>query len=188
MRDLYFHNTETNNILENEKTDNMEHIDDDGEVQMRALGRTPMQTGSDSALSQLRAQEFLDEVSHLKVCDEHQTWFQVDVASMLQGCVIRGHCVDKSEGRAVIFLNGSVISCDPILGKIQHYPRGIVHLFVDDNRCGASTEPDTPLFAVELFSISPREEELSFILSTDVEAEVPQLQETVARWLGWLNQ
>ncbi len=145
-----------------------------------------MHTGTESASSQLRVQEFLDAVSNQKECKEHLQWYNVDVAAMLEGCSIKGHSINPENGSAVIFLKESVVVCDAKKGRLQHYPRGMVHCFVDDNRLKVSEAADT-LFSVELFSISPREEELCHLLSCQHEHEIPAAQQEVSRWLGWLN-
>lgn len=145
-----------------------------------------MHKASESALSQLRVQEFLDEVSNQKECKEHLQWYNVDVAAMLEGCAIKGHSVSPADGSAVVFLGESVVVCDAKKGRMQHYPRGMIHCFVDDNRRKAEPTADS-LFSVELFSISPREEELCFLLNCEHEHEIPDAQQQVSRWLGWLN-
>lgn len=151
-----------------------------------------MQSGGESPLSQLRVQEFLDDVSNMDNCVKHISWYNVDVATMLEGCRILGHSTNPDDGSAVIFLDKSVVVCDPQGGRVQHYPKGMVHCFVDDRRSKAKNvatgEAEESLFAVELFSISPRNEELCYILSCDSEEDVPTVQNEVARWLGWLNQ
>lgn len=152
----------------------------------RAVGWV-MQSGSDSALSQLRVQEFLDEVCNLESCENHISWYNVDVATMLEGCKIRGHSTNPEDGTAVIFLNESVVVCDPKEGSMQHYPRGMIHCFVDDKRNCPEQEEGEPIFSTELFSISPRGEELCYILSCEEEHEVPTIQTEVANWLSWLN-
>ncbi len=146
-----------------------------------------MQSGGESPLSQLRVQEFLDDVSNLDSCENHISWYNVDVATMLEGCRILGHSTNPDDGSAVIFLDKSVVVCDPRGGRVQHYPKGMVHCFIDDRRKEVKSEDDS-LFSVELFSISPRNEELCYILSCDSEEDVPTIQNEVARWLGWLNR
>jgi hypothetical protein len=145
-----------------------------------------MHRGSESALSQLRVQEFLDEVSNQKECKEHLQWYNVDVAAMLVDCTIKGHSINPENGSAVIFLKESVVVCDARKGRVQHYPRGMVHCFIDDNRRKPNKSTDS-LFSVELFSISPREEELCYLLNCKHEHEIPDAQHEVSRWLGWLN-
>jgi len=154
---------------------------------MGRIVRSAMQGGSDSAMSQLRVQEFLDEVCNLESCENHITWYNVDVATMLEGCRILGHSTNPEDGSAIIFLKESVVVCVPEEGSIQHYPKGTVHCFVDDKRKNAERDDDEPLFSTELFSLSPRDEELCYIRSCEDEQDIPNLQNEVARWLGWLN-
>ena len=139
------------------------------------------------AQGQLRVQEFLDDVADLDVCKEHLQWYNVDVATLLEGCRILGHTTNSRDGSAILFLDSSVVVCNPKAGKIQHYPKSMVHCFVDDHRTGEETARDGVVFSVELFSISPREEELCFMLECQKEHEIPTAQREAARWLGWLN-
>ncbi|PXY74432.1 MAG: hypothetical protein CXX81_21330, partial [Methanobacteriota archaeon] len=126
-------------------------------------------------------------VCNLESCENHISWYNVDVATMLEGCKIRGHSTNPEDGTAVIFLNESVVVCNPKEGSMQHYPRGMIHCFVDDKRNSDEQEEGEPIFSTELFSISPRGEELCYILSCEEEHEVPTIQTEVANWLSWLN-
>ena len=144
-------------------------------------------SGAPAAVSELRVQEFLDDISCLEVCQDHLQWYNVDVATLLQGCNIQGHTTNPKDGSAILFLESSVLVCRPETGKLQHYPKSMVHCFIDDHRRNDAPPTDDIVFAVELFSISPREEELCFMLECNQEHEVPSAQREAARWLGWLN-
>ena len=137
---------------------------------------------------QLRVQEFLDDVAELVVCKDHLQWYNVDVATLLEGCNIHGHATNPRDGSAVIFLDRSVVVCHPRTGKLQHYPKSMVHCFVEDHRSSGSTSKDGLIFSVELFSISPLEEELCFMLECREEHEIPCAQRQAGLWLGWLNR
>ena len=76
--------------------------------------------------------------------------------------------------------------CSPSSGKMQHFPKHLLHCFVDDNREKCS-EHDGVLFRAELFSISPTEEQLCWEHCCRSEMEVPEVQSRVAHWLSWLN-
>ena len=76
--------------------------------------------------------------------------------------------------------------CSPSAGKMQHFPKHLLHCFVDDNRCECN-EHDGVLFRAELFSISPTEEQLCWERCCRSEMEIPDAQSRVARWLSWLN-
>jgi hypothetical protein len=43
------------------------------------------------------------------------------------------------------------------------------------------------IFRGELFSVTPHDEQLCWILECRKEAEVPPAQKTVAGWMSWLN-
>ena len=146
-----------------------------------------LMVSAQKAQGQLRVQEFLDDVADLCVCKEHLLWYNVDVATLLEGCSIRGHTTNPKDGSAILFLDSSVVSCHPRTGRLQHYPKSMVHCFVDDHRHGGEAAPDGVVFSVELFSISPRDEELCFILECHQEHEIPAAQREAARWLGLLN-
>ena len=77
--------------------------------------------------------------------------------------------------------------CCPKSGRIHHYPKHLLHCFVDDNR-SKSIDVDGVLIRAELFSISPNEEQLCWECSCRSELEVPEMQSKVSRWLSWLNR
>ena len=137
-------------------------------------------------MGQLRVQEYLDDVSELDIPSAQTEWYNVDVASLLIGSKVLGHEVDQSTGDSLLFLERSVMRCSPSEGKMQHFPKHLLHCFVDDNRC-ESNEHDGVLFRAELFSISPTEEQLCWERCCRSEMEIPDVQSRVARWLSWLN-
>ena len=135
---------------------------------------------------QLRVQEYLDDVSELDIPSSQTQWYNIDVASLLTSTKIIGHEVDKCTGNSLLFLEKSAMLCSPSSGKMQHFPKHLMHCFVDDNREKCS-EHDGVLFRAELFSISPTEEQLCWEHCSRSEMEVPEVQSRVARWLSWLN-
>lgn len=137
-------------------------------------------------VSQLRIQEYLDGVSSLDIPHSYSQWYHIDVASLLNGTTIEGHELDPSTGASLIFLTRSVMLCCPKSGRIHHYPKNLLHCFVDDNR-SKSIGADGILMRAELFSISPNEEQLSWECCCRSELEVPEIQSKVSRWLSWLN-
>ena len=141
----------------------------------------------EEAVSQLKIQEYLDEVSGLDIPLSHSEWYNIDVASMLNGTRIEGHDIDPISGSSLVFLPSSVMLCCPKSGRLHHYPKNLLHCFVDDNR-STSNEVDGVLIRAELFSISPKEEQLSWELCCTSELEVPEVQRKVSRWLSWLNK
>jgi len=137
-------------------------------------------------MSDLRMQEFLDRVAGLPISGDQRDWYNVEVASAIDGCRLLGHEVDPADGSALLFLNKSVLLCMPSVGHLAHYPRHLVHCFVDDYRRNGKGE-DGLVMRAELFSISPCEEQLCWEVQCRSEHEVPAVQSSVARWLRWLN-
>ena len=143
--------------------------------------------GKEEAISQLRIQEYLDDVSGLDIPYSESQWHHIDVASLLDGNKIEGHELDSTTGSSLIFLPKSAMLCCPKSGRIHHYPKHLLHCFVDDNR-SKPNDVDGVLIRAELFSISPNEEQLSWECSCRSEMEVPEMQSKVSRWLSWLNR
>ena len=137
-------------------------------------------------MAHLRVQEYLDDVSELDIPSSQTEWYNVDVASLLTGSKVLGHEVDRCTGDSLLFLEKSVMLCNPSAGKMQHFPKHLLHCFVDDNRCECS-ELDGVLFRAELFSISPTEEQLCWERCCRSEMEIPDVQRRVSHWLSWLN-
>ena len=103
----------------------------------------------EETVSQLRIQEYLDEVSQLDMPHSESQWHQIDVASLLDGTKIEGHELDPTTGSSLIFLPRSAILCCPKSGRIHHYPKHLLHCFVDDNR-SKSNEADGVLQRLKL--------------------------------------
>lgn len=141
----------------------------------------------DESISQLRIQEYLDAVSGLDMPHSYSQWYNIDVASLLIGTTIEGHEIDAKTGSSLVFLPRSVMLCCPESGRIHHYPKNLLHCFVDDNRY-KSDEADGILIRAELFSISPKEEQLCWEICCRSELEVPEIQRRASRWLTWLNK
>ena len=141
----------------------------------------------EEAASQLRIQEYLDDVSELDIPHSESQWHHIDVASLLDGTKIEGHELDPITGSSLIFLPRSAMLCCPKSGRIHHYPKHLLHCFVDDNR-SKSNDADGVLIRAELFSISPNEEQLCWECSCRSELEVPEMQSKVSRWVSWLNR
>ncbi len=155
-------------------------------VVFKWVGVNSCPMSAEEAVAQLRVQEYLDDVSQLDIPPAHTEWYNVDVASLLTGSRVLGHEVDQCTGDSLLFLERSVMFCSPSAGKMQHFPKHLLHCFVDDNR-GKCQEHDGVLFRAELFSISPTEEQLCWEHCCRSEMEVPEIQGRVARWLSWLN-
>ena len=145
-----------------------------------------MNMAGDEAVAHLRIQEYLDDVSNLEISRSHAQWYNIDVASLLSNCKLLGHEVDADDGSSLIFLEKSVMLCCPTAGKIHHYPKHLLHCFIDDKRDDASQD-DGIIFRAELFSISPSEEQLCWEKCCRSEMEIPEIQHRVSRWLSWLN-
>ena len=136
--------------------------------------------------SQGRIQEYLDEFSSLRLSREEFDWYNIDVASMLNHIHLLGHEINDSDGSSLLFLEKSAILCCPEDAVIHHFPKNMLHCFVDDYRRQGSQD-DGILLKAELFSISPSQEQLCWERCCRSELEVPSLQSAVSKWLGWLN-
>ena len=141
----------------------------------------------EEAVHLLRRQEYLDEVSSLDLPTSYAAWYNVDVATLLNKTRIVGHEVDTETGQSLVFFDRSLMLCCPVSGKMHHYPKHLLHCFVDDNRCDFSDQ-DGVLFRAELFSISPTGEQLCWEACCRSEMEVPEVQTKGSRWLSWLNE
>ena len=128
----------------------------------------------------LRKQEYLDEGSALDLPASYATWYNVDVATLLTSTRIVGHEVDDETGQSLVFFDRSLMLCCPESGRMHHYPKHLLHCFVDDNRCDCA-EQDGVLFRAELFSISPTGEQLCWEANCRSEMEVPGVQTKVSR-------
>ena len=67
----------------------------------------------EEAASQLRIQEYLDDVSGLDIPHSESQWHHIDVASLLDGTKIEGHELDPATGSSLIFLPRSAMLCCP---------------------------------------------------------------------------
>jgi hypothetical protein len=76
-----------------------------------------MNMAGDEAVTHLRIQEYLDDVSNLEISRSHAQWYNIDVASLLSNCKLLGHEVDADDGSSLIFLEKSVMLCCPTAGK-----------------------------------------------------------------------
>ncbi|MBM73695.1 MAG: hypothetical protein CMB38_05485 [Euryarchaeota archaeon] len=135
-----------------------------------------------------RLQSFLDEVAHLELSDTQREWYQVEVAAMLDGSEILMHEVQPLTGAALLFMNNGVVLAEPCCRGLRQYPRHLLHLFVEDFRGTLSPDGDGLLYRVELFSISPAEEQLCWLHECREEHDIPAAQRSTARWMRWLNQ
>ncbi|PDH23947.1 MAG: hypothetical protein CND29_03160, partial [Marine Group II euryarchaeote MED-G36] len=84
--------------------------------------------------SQLKVQQYLDDVSRLDISPDQTQWYNIDVAAILSGTNVVDHEVDESSGSSLLFLERSVMLCCPKSGQMHHYPKHLLHCFVDDNR------------------------------------------------------
>lgn len=140
-------------------------------------------------MSQEQIQNFLDDITKLRLSISFNDWYIVDVAGVLDNCEIKMYELDEN-GDSLIFLKNSLLFCSPELGVMRHYPRSLVHLFVKDTL--HTIEKNSALEA-ELFSITPESEQLCWVYTTDTsenKAGVTDMQEVhkkIASWLEWLN-
>ncbi|MDP6870476.1 MAG: hypothetical protein QGI21_06875 [Candidatus Poseidoniaceae archaeon] len=140
------------------------------------------------SVSMEAVQAFFDEVVELELSKRHNEWYQVDVAAVLDGCSIQGHEVDSASGDSLIFLKNSLIFCSPELGVMRHYPRNLVHCFTEDLRNKPRSDNPSLVFRGELFSITPKGEQLCWVRDCISEHEIPKNQSAIAKWMRWLNK
>lgn len=132
-------------------------------------------------------QAFLDHLSQCDLPVSQQDWFQIDIAAMFGDTPIHFHELNPMTGESLLFLNESLVFLCPQQSIIHHFPRSLIHCFVEDRRRHILIV-DEPVFKAELFSISPLEEQLCWVVQGMSEVEVPQIQANVARWMAWLNR
>lgn len=142
---------------------------------------------TESAYTSERLQAFLDSVASMSLEHKFHEWYNVEVAAAIDGCKIHGHEVNSDSGSSLLFLNKSAILCVPKKGHIAHYPRHLIHCFVDDFRHNGEHD-DGLVMRAELFSITPSEEQLAWEVKCRSERDVPAVQSSVSRWLKWLNE
>ena len=133
------------------------------------------------------SQAFLDSIAELPLSNKQRDWYNVDVKTVLGGTRIVKHEVNQDNGDALVFLKSSLMYCNPSEGRLQHFPRNLVHCFIDDFRMRRGQIKKNLIFRGELFSVTPHDEQLCWILECRKEAEVPPAQKTVAGWMSWLN-
>ena len=105
----------------------------------------------------------------------------------LDDCQIQGHEVDESTGDSLVFLKSSLLFCSPELGVMRHYPRSLVHCFIEDKRPEKNSENEL-LFRGELFSVTPEAEQLCWVRDCTNDHEIPTTQSIISGWMKWLNQ
>ncbi len=149
----------------------------------RGAHRMPEQeVGGDAGLH-----GFLDALNACDLLPRQQEWFNVDVAAMFASTPIHFHELDLDTGKSLLFLNDSLTLLCPQEHVLHHFPRHLIHCFVDDRRHHVLMDDD-PVFRAELFSISPLEEQLCWVAQSANEHDVPTLQSKIAKWLAWLNR
>ena len=114
-------------------------------------------------------------------------WYLIDVSTIMGGAKLLSHEVDHFD-RALLFFEESLVHCIPETGSIRHFPRNLVHCFIDDYRMQENPEDPDILMRAELFSITPHGEQLSWVRECVNHFEIPTTQKSVARWMSWLNR
>tara|TARA_B100001113_G_scaffold343734_1_gene331352 strand:- start:131 stop:568 length:438 start_codon:yes stop_codon:yes gene_type:complete len=143
--------------------------------------------GAENELGELHIQEFLDELADLNLEPKIQSWYNIDVTAMLGDANILYHEINNETGCAILFLPKSIIHFCPNQRKMQHYPKHLVHCFVDHPAENQQTNPYKSVYSAEIFSISPSNELLNWSIQTNSERDIPKLQEKTALWLRYLN-
>ena len=132
-------------------------------------------------------QQFLDDLTQCNLPPRQHQWFHIDVAAMFSSTPIHAHEVDQDNGKSLLFLNDSLVLLCPQQHILHHFPRQLIHCFVEDRRHHVLHD-DEPVFRAELFSISPLEEQLCWVINSAEEHQVPVLQAKIAKWMAWLNR
>jgi hypothetical protein len=138
-------------------------------------------------VSMAKTQAFYDELSDLDLSKKFNDWYQIDVAAIIADCNIASHEVDPASGDALLFLKNSLIFCSPELGIIRHYPKNLVHCFVEDKRLKPDPEDPELLFRAELFSATPENEQLCWVRDCVKQHDIPSTQLAISNWMQWLN-
>ena len=133
-------------------------------------------------------QEFLDTLVDYRLSKSVIDWYTLDVLTTIGESRVIEYDIKKSTGEALLMLNNSAILCDSETLSIRHYPRHLLHCFVEDLRKHPDpAHPDT-IFQIELFSVTPRNEQLSWTHCAEDEREIPSLQSVAGRWMNWLER
>ena len=61
--------------------------------------------------SQVEIQEYLDDISSLKLTKEESDWYNIDVAAMLNHVNLHGHEINEVDGSSLLFLEKSAVLC-----------------------------------------------------------------------------
>ncbi len=130
-------------------------------------------------------QNFLDTISSLQLTKRQNEWYQIDVSTLLSQSQIQWF-ETKPSGESIVFLKNSLVLCCPKQAIIRHFPKQLIHCFIEDSRA-ILDEKTSSLFQIELFSISPIEEQLHWTIQTSNHTDIPELQSKAAQWLHWLN-
>jgi hypothetical protein len=132
-------------------------------------------------------QHFLDDISQCELAPRQLEWFHLDVATMFSESLIQSHELEHSTGKSLLFLEQSLVLLCPEQHILHHFPKSLIHCFVEDRRHHVLMA-DEAVFRIELFSISPLEEQLCWVASSSDPHDVPALQTTAAKWMAWLNR
>ena len=142
---------------------------------------------NESSEGEAIVQNFLDRISTLELRQRQKDWYLIDVLAIIDGYALEHFEVDEVSGDSLIFLKSSLLYCSPELGVIRHYPRSLIHCFVEDRRVKINEE-GAFLFRGELFSITPESEQLCWVRDALEAHEIPEVQWAIGKWMKWLNQ
>ena len=85
--------------------------------------------GADEGYTQLKVQQYLDDVSRLNIPAEQTQWYNVDVANMLADTRIKGHEVDETSLIITSFPRTQRYVVLPRVRKDAPFPQAFVALF-----------------------------------------------------------
>jgi len=136
----------------------------------------------------LGRQEFLDSLVDHHLSKPVVDWYTLDVLTTIGESKIIEYDINEPTGQSLLMLKNSAILCNPETLSLRHYPRHLLHCFVEDLR--KQPDPDLPgaVFQIELFSVTPRHEQLSWTHCAHNEREIPSLQSAAGRWMNWLER
>ena len=132
-------------------------------------------------------QQILDDLQQCNLPTRQREWFHIDVAAMFSSTTIHAHEIDTDNGKSLLFLNDSLVLLCPQQHILHHFPKHLIHCFVEDRRHHVLLH-DEAVFRAELFSISPLEEQLCWVINSAEEHQIPALQAKIAKWMAWLNR
>ena len=121
-------------------------------VRFKRIARGGLSMPQEMTSSVAGLQSFLDDVASTQRPQQQHDWFQIDVAAMFSSTPIMAHELNRETGAALLFLNESLVLLCPEQTILHHFPRHLIHCFVEDCRAQELGDQDI-VYRIELFSI-----------------------------------